>query len=266
MSRNTIIISIIILICAVLAAGGYLYYQKNALEKAYLHEKTQEISNDYGKNVNDLPVTNDPGELGIPIDTGQSVIQPGPSGKQSPENQKLTEEQVNQNGDFLDTSKWKSYYNGKYGYSFKFPKEFDYSHCDDNNPCKYGQAYEKDGGDVAWVMGNLTDKGWPNIVVTHIDNESFTLPKDKSLIEWVREKFGITDVNKLPDYNVELSTKKGKKKKAVKVSIPQSPQAYAREEIYFENSKKIFQIQLIDSNKDQARKIYDAWLETFLAE
>jgi hypothetical protein len=266
--KNIIIFAIIILVGAVLAASGYLLYQKKLLSKNNMQDQTGSV-NDLGRGNNNgknLPVTNDPGESSIPIDTSQSAIQPGQTEKQQPADQKMTEEQVKQNAEFLNIAKWKPYINDKYGYSFKFPKEYSYGPCDDKNPCKYGQAYEKDGGDVAWVMGNLTNQGWPNIVVTHYDKEEFTLPKDKKLIEWVREKFGIKDVNVLPDYNVELKTQKGKPKKAVKVNISQTPQAYTRDEIYFENSSKIFQIQLMDSNKEPAKKIYDAWLETFVAE
>lgn len=269
MSRNILTITITVLICAVLAAGGYLFYQKNILEQANLlaqQDKANETSGIVNRSADNLPVSNDPGGAGIPIDTGQPIVQPGQADKRQPNSQQAVDEQKKQNAEFLDISKWKTYTNEKYNYSFKFPKEYDYSPCDDKNPCKFGQAFEKDGGDMAWVAGNLSNQGWPNIVVTHVDNESFTLPKDKSLIDWAREKFGITDKNKLPDYNVELATKKGNLKKGVRISIPQSPQAYAREEIYFENSQKIFQIQLMDSNKVPAKEIYDTWLKTFVAE
>jgi len=203
-----------------------------------------------------LPITANPEGFQVPLDVRKSANDGGNSNggddKISPE--------------FLDTSKWKTYENRKYGYSFKYPAEYNYSPCDNASPCKIGQAYEKDGGDAAWLRSDTNNRGWPYIIVLHYDSESFTLPKNTKLLDWLKQKFGQPSSELFKDYNIEIPTSKGDPKKAMKVSIPQTPQAYAREEVYFERGNKIFQIQMLDSNNTPAQEFYNVWLITFQLE
>lgn len=202
---------------------------------------------------NPLPVTIDPTGVQIPLEAEK------PSTEGNKEQNKLKPE-------LSDTSQWKTYTNKKYGYSFKYPKEYDYSNCDETNPCKYGQVYEKDGGDAAWLNGVTNDQGWPYIIVVHYDNESYTLPSKTKFFDWLQQKMGWTKDNAPKDFNSSILTAKGDPKKAMRVSVPQTPQAHAREEIYFEENGKIFQIQFMDSNNTSAQEFYNNWLKTFSLE
>ena len=252
------------------------FYQKTENEKFELWKKVQEeLNKNENQNQNQsqsqseseesssahsagegsgLPISSGDGEsLGVPIDLGGAATASNGERKQ-----------FSRNSISLNTKEWKSYKNSKYNYSFKYPQEFDFSDCSEKNPCKFGQVFEKDEGKTAWLSGDIQDKGWPFIIISTADDELHNLPKKKKLLDWLKEKFtGISSF--LPqDYNTEIPSSRGKKKKAVMVNIPQSPQAYARTEIYFEIDNKIFEMQLIDSNKPEAKKFYDTWLSTFL--
>jgi len=164
----------------------------------------------------------------------------------------------------MDPASWKTYTNKKYNYSFKYPQEFDYGPCDKTSPCRFGQVHEKDGGDSAWLNGALSNQGWPFIIITHYDNESYTLPKNVKFFDWLTQKMGWTKDNAPKDFNLSIPTTKGDPKKAMKVTVPQTPQAYARDEIYYEENSKIFEIQLMAPNYEAAQKFYATWLGTFI--
>ena len=251
-------------IMVVLVAGlGYLFFEYyTSVRKSLEQQSNESQAEPENKNnsiyLGELPSA-EPGKESLPITSGgenpQTLLNIGSlAGKE------LSRSPA---ADFLDTSQWKTYTNKKYNYSFKYPKEFDYSSCGDNEPCKYGQVYEKDGGDIAWLNGAVNNQSWPFIIITHRENESYTLPKNVKFFDWLAQKFGWTKDNGLQDFNLEIPAVKGNPKKAVRIGIPQTPQAYAREEIYFETGDKIFQIQLMDSNKVPAREFYNKWLETF---
>jgi hypothetical protein len=208
-----------------------------------------------------LPVVDTPEGSGqIPLGMDNSVGNPGNSENPS-NNQKNQPATIS-----MDTNTWKSYTNKKYHYSFKYPREFDYSSCDNSNPCHFGQVYERDGGDLAWLNGAINNQGWPYVSVTHYDNDSFTLPKNVKFFDWLTQKMGWTKDNAPKDFNMSILSTKGDPKKAMKVSVPQTPQSYAREEIYFEDNNKIFEIQLMAPESEGAQKFYSAWLNTLVLE
>lgn len=282
MNKNIIIVAIIILSGLVIAAAGYFFYQKKSLEKISLQEQAGTTEGYVNTDsINNLPVTDNPSDSAIPIgaSSGQPAINPGSSAEnQQKDKQQEAEDRIESSAEFLDISKWKTYNNEKYGYSFKYPKEYDFSACENTSPCRYGQVYEKEGGDMAWIAGNLKNKGWPYIIVSHYNNESFTLPDNKKLLDWVKDKFNITpktDKGTLDNYNIrniEIPTEKGDPKKAVRIYVPQSSSqtnqnspSFAKEEIYYNSGAKILLIQLVDPGDTQAQKIYETWLSTFVA-
>lgn len=262
----------------ILAGASVFYLYRNGVkEREELKKQIEKLSEEAGKDKSNfpsegvpllrseekpLPVTDDSGDSNFFVD----IEKPEISKKEDESNQEKNQNQ-DQNQDtakFSDVSDWKTYSNKKYKYSFRYPKEFDFGPCDKNNPCQYGQVYEKDGGDTAWVSGDTSNRGWPYIIITHYDNESFTLPKNTKFFDWLKQKFGWSKENTPKDFNFELATAKGDPKKAMRIGVPQTPQAYAREEIYFEGGGKIFQIQLLDSNKTSAQEFYGIWLKTFI--
>lgn len=263
MGRNTLAVSIIILILAVIVAAGYLYYQKNTPEEIPPGEnlaKTEESANNAIPGTSKLPVTDDPGGIGIPVDPGQVPVKPDRgSAKDNPSNSKAEKPP---SAVSMDIGAWSSYKNKKYGYSFKYPAEFDFRDCTNENPCKFGQVLEKDGGDLAYLSAQNNQRGWPYITVAHYNNENFTLPKGQKLIDWFKGKFQGESAPK--DYNYEIKVSKGNPKKATRISFPQTPQGYAKEEIYFADGSNIFQIQLLDTNKSEAWSFYNPWLENFI--
>jgi len=265
MWKERIIYLFVALLVVAIAMVSYLFFE------TYLEIKREKQTNETSKesnipagteiplnkeaDSNPLPIVTDPDGLQVPIEypkvggapsSGDSNSQPG--------------------SDFMNISQWKKYANKKYDYSFSYPKEYDYSPCDDNSPCKYGQVFEKDGGDAAWLNGATNNQGWPYIIITHYNNENYTLPDKVKFFDWLQQRMGWTKDKGPKDFNFEIATSKGDPKKAMRVSVPQSPQAYARDEIYFEDNGKIFQIQLLDSNKAPAQEFYNVWLKTFRLE
>lgn len=252
----------------ILAVLGYLFY--NSLKdvkgdwRKIFSQQTTEIT-DKKSNVppgTEIPL-NRTGPDSIPIAT-----YPQNSGTNNDANPLPSPEMGNNENQgkpvSIETADWKTYTNKKYNYSFKYPKEYDYSSCDKDNPCKYGQVYEKDGGDLAWLNGATNNQNWPFINVIHYDNESYTLPDKVKFFDWLQQKMGWTKDKGPKDFNLTLTTSKGDPKKAMRVSVPQTPQGYAREEIYYENNNKIFQIQFIDTNKPAAQEFYNSWLSKFV--
>lgn len=227
------------------------------------------ISKQKGANANQNAVI--PAGTEIPLDSvGQAQTSTkNPQGGEIPFN--TDKPQTNKNNDnssgqniSLDTSTWKTYTNKKYNYSFKYPTEYDYSSCDNTNPCRTGQVYEKDGGDAAWLNGAVNNRGWPYIIISHYDNDSYTLPEKTKFWDWLQKKAGWSKDNAPKDYNTSITTVKGDPKEAMRLSIPATPQAYARDEIYFEVKGKIFQIQLMNPSDSPAQEFYNTWLKTFV--
>lgn len=206
-------------------------------------------------NLHSMPLTQNP-QQGNQIPVGSSGQQAN-SAKPSGDNAGNAPVSIS-----MDTSKWKTYVNKKYHYSFKYPQEYDYSACDNANPCKIGQVFEKDGGDSAWLNGATNNQGWPYAMISH--SESDTLPPKTKFFDWLQQKLGWSKENAPKDFNFSILAKKGDPKKAMRASVPQSPQGYAREEIFFENDGKIFQIQLVDTNKPGAQEFYNTWLKTII--
>jgi len=260
------------------ALFSYYLYQNGIEEKAQLKKQIEELKKTredevvpagteiplLGPKADPLPVTDDSGDSAVPISVEKLEIDREKNKDGRGQNQNQNQDQDQEAAKSLDTGGWKTYINKKYKYSFRYPKEFDFSSCDKNNPCQYGQVYEKDGGDAAWLSGSTGDKDWPYIIISHYDNESFTLPKNTKFFDWLKQKFGWSKENVPKDFNFEIAAAKGDPKKAMRIGVPQTPQAYAREEIYFESGGKIFQIQLLDSNKAPAQEFYNAWLGTFV--
>jgi len=240
----------------------YGYHLSLTKEEKPIDDIGNKISNPTGSalpidmaNSKPLPVVTDPSGIQIPLSS--------PKAGQPDKNNNNNDQP---GSDFSDTANWKTYTNKKYHYSFKYPQEYDYSPCDEKNPCKYGQVYEKDGGDETWLNGATKSQGWPYINIMHYDNESYTLPEKTKFYDWLQQKLGWSKDNAPKDFNHSIATEKGDPKKAMRVNIPQTPQAYARDEIYFEVNGKIFQIQLSDSNKVPAQEFYSLWLKTFRME
>jgi hypothetical protein len=202
-----------------------------------------------------LPTTTDPQGGSIPLGTIGAGDSPNGSAAEANKPSGLTIS--------MDTNNWKTYTNKKYNYSFKYPREYDYSACDKTSPCHFGQVYEKDGGDSAWLNGAVSNQGWPFIIINHYDNDSYTLPKNVKFFDWLKQKMGWTKDNAPKDFNYSINTSRDPKK-AMKVTVPATPQAYARDEIYFEKENKIFEIQLMSSDKPEAQEFYNTWLKNFI--
>ena len=205
-----------------------------------------------------LPVTDNPDGSNVPGAVGQIPLS-------------LDEIQVSnsqkgasQRSISLDVNGCSVYRNKKYQYSFKYPSEFDFRECASENPCRYGQILEKDGGNLTYLSAQTDGRGWPYVAVAHYDNESFTLGKDQKLIDWFKTKFRGESVPQ--GYNYTIKTLSGDPKKAVRISFPPTPQAYSKEEIYFAEGNNVFQIQLLDTNKSEAWNFYNPWLESFVWE
>lgn len=255
-----------VVVIIILLLGGYLglRYYKSAIIGAINPESRQGETNSAGSGGGtsisgaSLPVTEQPNDSSAPINPGQIPLglENNQSGGQKSDAQQAAVP--------LDASKWNTYRNKKYQYSFKYPTEFDYRECSGENPCKFGQIFEKDGGDLAYISAQTKERSWPYITVAHYDNENLTLAKDQKLIDWIKSKFQGSSVPK--DYNYEIKAAKGDPKKAIRIDFPQTPQAHSKEEIYFAIGNNIFQIQMLDTNKSEAWAFYNPWLESFILE
>ncbi|MBM3256080.1 MAG: hypothetical protein FJZ04_01245 [Candidatus Moranbacteria bacterium] len=263
MNRQKFVLAIVVFLILVLGGGYFalVRYKKYLVEEKITEdgESDEDKKTATGQSVNGtspLPVTDTPEESSSPTAVGQIPIDF--SNNQPKSNQQnMALKDIS-----LDTDTWRTYANKKYGYSFKFPGEFDNRECKNENPCKFGQVYEKDGGNLVWITAQSDGRGWPYVTVAHYDNANLTLAKKQKLIDWFKAKFQGESVPQ--DYNYEIRTLKGDPKKAVKISFPQTPQSYAKEEIYFADGGNVFQIQLLDTNKSEAWEFYNRWLESFV--
>jgi len=273
MLRDKFVTVIVTLLIAAVAVLGYLFF--DSAKKIYLARTQNRNSQPADSRENAtvpagtqlpltsperdaLPPTSNPQGGSIPlgiIGSGES------SGSPASNDNKVPARAIS-----MDTNNWKTYTNKKYDYSFKYPREYDYSPCDKTSPCHFGQVYEKDGGDSAWLNGAVNNQGWPFIIINHYDNDSYTLPKNVKFFDWLKQKMGWTKDNAPKDFNYSIAAAKGDPKKAMQVTVPQTPQAYARNEVYFEENNKIFEIQLVAPNSEGAQEFYNAWLKTFVLE
>jgi len=161
----------------------------------------------------------------------------------------------------VDTSDWKSYTNDKYGYSFRYPADYTVGNCP--KPCK-GQVNTLEGGDNTFMSGDTSEKGWPSISITHYDTDFYNIPENQSLLDHLKEKaFGDTKDNMVDDYNIKLTKQDGSETDGIKISVPASPQAYSRWEIYYAVDQKMFQIVMLDVKTSDAQNFYNAWLKEF---
>ncbi len=100
------------------------------------------------------------------------------------------------------------------------------------------------------------------IDISHHDTEFYNPTEGKDLYTWLTEKaFGDTKEN-LPAGTTKITTGSGQLE-VVKVSVPKSPQAYSRWEIYFIKDNKMFMIQMLDVDTAAAKEFYNMWLTGF---
>jgi len=146
------------------------------------------------------------------------------------------------------TADWKTYTNEKYNYTFKYPTDT--------------TIQESDGSDTVTIQGNISEKGWPTIIITHRDNDYFNLPSGKDLLTHLKEKFAWEAEFFPSSPNAQINGPSGKIS-AYKIEIPRSPQAYGSWNYYFEKDSKIFEIQMLDPDTTEAQDLYNNWLITF---
>jgi len=161
----------------------------------------------------------------------------------------------------VDTSDWKTYTNDKYGYSFKYPANYTVGDCP--KPCQ-GQVNALEGGNNTFMNGDISEKGWPAVTITHYDTDFYNIPEGQSLLDHLKDKAtGDTKDNMVDDYNIKLTKQDGSKVDGIKISIPASPQAYSRWEIYYAVDQNMFEIQMLDVKTSDAQNFYNAWLKEF---
>ena len=157
------------------------------------------------------------------------------------------------------TANWKTYTNTKYGYSFKYPADYEYAPCT-QKPCK-NFVYDKLPGypekDYVLLEGDISEKGWPNITVSHLSSSFYNPPQGIDLISWLKQKSPQKEY--VPDtINYEIGGVE-----AVKVEVPASPQAYGSWLIYFIKDNKLFEIELLDPATNEAKDFYNLFLNNF---
>jgi len=163
-------------------------------------------------------------------------------------------------GEDCNMDNFKTYKNDKYGYSFKYHQSFSIT-----KSCKHSNCImEEQGGDVVVLAGDLSQKGWPMIEISHLQTNIYNPSSNfSSLAEWLIEKFPWTEKCLPNSKNVYFKGKDGKIFGGFNIYFPSSPQAYSRREIYYEYEGKIFQMVMLDVNEPQARQFYDNFLATF---
>lgn len=152
------------------------------------------------------------------------------------------------------TASWKTYVNNKYHYSFKYPPDYKVGPCT-KKPCSPFLLEEK-GEDRVLIEGDISNKGWPYIDITHLDTPFYNPPPETDLITWLKQK----------SPNKELVPAKNNfildSIPAVKVHVPGSSQAYSMDEIYFFKDQKLLKITMLDVDSIPAKEFYGAFLLT----
>lgn len=154
---------------------------------------------------------------------------------------------------------WKTYTNTKYNYSFKYPADYEYAPCT-QKPCKnfvYDDIQGNTEKDYVLLQGDISDKGWPNIAVSHLSSTFYNPPVGTNLINWLKEKSPNAEyIPNSVNYEIDGVV-------AVKVEVPASPQAYGSWLIYLVKDNKLFEIQLLDPGTTEAKDFYNLFLNNF---
>lgn len=159
------------------------------------------------------------------------------------------EKQTNETTVVKDGEQWKNYTNDKYLYSFGYPADM--------------KLASQDGGDEVTLAGDLKQKGWPNIRITHFNTLAYNPPESADLQEWIKNQFGVVEKYFTPESEIFLNWQDGSLLSATLLQIPGSPQSYGRNEIYFLRDNKLFLIQMFDPSSSEAKVFYDKWLSSF---
>lgn len=258
----------------------FIRYQKNRAQKVELEKEISMLRNKVEEEKEKITSRNEinPENNAVPIDLNKepklnvgdesSPIVLGIYGGEESDNKIKNINSSNEERpiNILDVSKWKLYSNNKYKYSFFHPEPFHIGDCSDQSLCKYGQVYEKDNGRSVSVAGINQNQLWSNILITHPEAPEYILPKDKKLIDWMKEKFSGSGLQSIPkDYNFEFKSQKGDPKKAIKITASDS-QNGSRYEIFLEIDNKIIQIIMPGAGNKAAKEFYDKWLDKFKVE
>lgn len=161
----------------------------------------------------------------------------------------VTDETTPTGNDYM--AGWKTYTNDEYAYTFKYPANT--------------TVEEADNGDSTTLTGDISEKGWPMIIVTHRDNDYFNLPSGTDLLTHLKDKFAFISSSFPDSPNINITGPSGNIP-GYKVVIPRSPQAYGSWNIYFEKDSKIFEIQMLDPDTTEAQTLYNNWLTAFKME
>lgn len=158
-----------------------------------------------------------------------------------------------------DTSLWKTYKNKKYGYSFCYDSSFKITNSCKNTSC----ISEQQGGDFVMLQGDISEKGWPLIEITHYATEAYNPPAGANETEWIKEKFPETAKCFPSSANIYFTREEGHLLGGFNLYFPKSPQTYSRREIFYSYKGELFQIMMLDVNDAQARQFYNNWLSAF---
>ncbi len=162
-------------------------------------------------------------------------------------------------GEDCNTENWKVYKSKKYGYSFRYPADYELTSSCKNNAC----VSEEESGDSVYMTGEHIVADWPLLYVRHMGNEPYNPPAQTDIPGWIQKKFSWTEKCFPGTENIYFPYKDGQMVGGFNIFFPRSPQAYARREIFYELNGKIFQIEMIDVDSPQARQFYNIWLSTF---
>lgn len=229
-------LALLIIICGSVAYGACYYYDKNLeIDKEYLVLTDQKLR--LLNELADLEASN----------TNEIANE---------EDGEIVEETS------VDTSSWITYTNAKYGFSFKYPETYSIGNCT-TKPC--GEYInEMSDGDQTVMQGDISQVGWPNIVVMHLASDYYNPPAGTDLREWLvtNNSMNSSYISLSPNYMITASD--GGNYDAFDFIIPESPQTYSQRYIYFlNNDNKLFVIQLYDY-QSYSSKFYESWLGTFV--
>lgn len=162
----------------------------------------------------------------------------------------------------VDTSAWLTYTNSRYGYSFKHPNTYTTAGCQ-SKPC--GEFIgEEDGGDRVIMQGDISQVGWPNIDVSHLSSEYYTVPTNTDFRQWILDHNPSYTgyVSAVPSYMIPKTGGGGYA--AYDITIPSSPQAYSQRYIIFmDDQNQLFTISMTD-HEAYSEDFYSSWLATFI--
>jgi hypothetical protein len=189
-----------------------------------------------------------------------------------------------------ETADWKIYENKKYGYSFKYPKDCFYGPMP--KYCKQKPPEERqaeclcflDDGNQNSIDDKVTDRTviqsflsgkskfskdnftLATFSIFHSDSSFHNPPANTDLIEWLKKNFSESHKNMPSELHRNVPDKPNVKIgeiDAVKIYTPFSGQAYSAENIYFIRNGKLLNIDMLDVDNVENRKLYDQILSTF---